>query len=88
MAFLDIEKIINQEEIGSRFKLVHLAGLRAKELNAPTEETTASSVKGNQKVTSKALLDLADNKIIFEEKDEADLEEAIAEPATETEIKA
>ncbi len=75
MSFMDIEKIINKEEIGSRFKLVHLAGLRAKELNTPTEDTVASSAKSIKKVTSKALQDLADEKIVFDELDEEIAEE-------------
>lgn len=67
MAFLDIEKIINQPEIGSRFKLVHLAGLRARELNNPDENTVLSTVKPGEKVTSKALADLVKHRITFEE---------------------
>ena len=67
MAFLDIEKVINTETIGSRFKLVHLAGLRAKELNKPKEETVSPNIKEGEKVTSKALKDIVSNSIIFTE---------------------
>lgn len=80
MAFLDIERIINQDSIGSRFKLVHLAGLRAKELNNPTDETYMSGYKTGQKVTSRALSDIVCGKIAFEEAERRDFrtEEEIA----------
>lgn len=67
MSFLDIEKIINTKSVGSRFKLVHLAGLRAKELNDPNDDTYMTGYKSGQKVTSRALEDLVCNKIVFEE---------------------
>lgn len=67
MAFLDIEKVINRENIGSRFKLVHLAGLRAKELNNPKEDTASPNMKEGVKVTSQALCDLVGNNLIFTE---------------------
>ena len=67
MAFLDIEQSINRENIASRFKLVHLASLRAKELNNPAENTVMPELKPGQKVTSKALAELVNDKIDFEE---------------------
>lgn len=67
MAFLDIEKVINREGIGSRFKLVHLAGLRAKELNKPREDTALQEMKEGEKVTSKALIDIFEKKVAFTE---------------------
>lgn len=67
MAFLDIEKVINRKNIGSRFKLVHLAGLRAKELNNPKEDTANPNMKEGVKVTSQALCDLVGNNVIFTE---------------------
>lgn len=67
MAFLDIEKVINREGIGSRFKLVHLAGLRAKELNKPREDTALQEMKEGEKVTSKALNDIFEKKVSFTE---------------------
>ena len=69
MAFLDIERVINHETIGSRFKLVHLAGLRARELNEPTDETFMTEYKTGQKVTSGALSDIVFSKIVFEDAD-------------------
>ena len=67
MALLDIERVINQDNVGSRFKLVHLAGLRAKELNNPKDDTALPTVKPGDKVTSKALTDLVRHRIKFEE---------------------
>ncbi len=67
MALLDIEKVINQKNIASRFKLVHLAGLRAKELNAPRDNTYIPTSKAKVKVTTRSLTDLIHNKIAFHE---------------------
>lgn len=67
MAFLDIERIINTDNVGSRFKLVYLAGLRAKELNNPDDETYIAGYKNGQKVTSRALEDIVKGRITFEE---------------------
>ena len=71
MAFLDIERVINQKDADSRFKLVHLAALRAKELNDPDENTVLADLKPGEKVTSKALSDIVRNRVKFVEiKDE------------------
>lgn len=70
MAFLDIERVINQPNVDSRFKLVHLAALRAKELNNPDEDTVLSDLKQGEKVTSKALSDIVRNRIKFVEIEE------------------
>lgn len=67
MAFLDIERVINQKNVDSRFKLVHLAALRARELNNPDETTVLSDLKPGEKVTSKALSDIVRNRIKFVE---------------------
>lgn len=67
MAFLDIERVINQKNVDSRFKLVRLASLRAKELNNPDENTILSDLKPGEKVTSKALSDIVHNRIKFVE---------------------
>lgn len=67
MAFLDIERVINQKNVDSRFKLVHLAALRARELNNPDETTVLSDLKPGEKVTSKALTDIVRNRIKFVE---------------------
>lgn len=83
MAFLDIERVINQERVGSRFKLVYLAGLRAKELNNPIETTVLADIKHGDKVTSKALTDIVRNRITFEEIDETEQENAEVSGETE-----
>lgn len=91
MAFLDIENIINQDNIGSRFKLVYLAGMRAKELNAPSASTVLQEVRKGDKVTSKALTDIVKHRVDFSiyseeeasEKDEMNEEEATLEPTNE-----
>lgn len=71
MAFLDIERVINQKDVDSRFKLVHLAALRAKELNDPDENTVLADLKPGEKVTAKALSDIVRNRVKFVEiKDE------------------
>lgn len=75
MAFLDIERVINQPNVDSRFKLVHLAALRAKELNNPDEDTVLSDLKQGEKVTSKALSDIVRNRIKFIELEETESEE-------------
>ncbi len=67
MAFLDIERVINQKNVDSRFKLVHLAALRAKELNNPNEYTVLADLKPGEKVTSKALTDIVRNRVKFVE---------------------
>lgn len=72
MAFLDIERGINQPNVDSRFKLVHLAALRARELNNPDEETVLSDLKQGEKVTSKALSDIVRNRIKFVEMEEVE----------------
>ena len=45
MAFLDIERVINQPDVDSRFKLVHLAAMRARELNNPYGDTFFADLK-------------------------------------------
>ena len=72
MAFLDIERGINQPNVDSRFKLVHLAALRARELNNPDEKTVLSDLKQGEKVTSKALSDIVRNRIKFVEMEEVE----------------
>ena len=67
MGFLDIERVINQKDMDSRFKLVHLAALRARELNNPDENTILADLKPGEKVTSKALTDIVRNRVKFVE---------------------
>ena len=75
MAFLDIERVINQKNVDSRFKLVHLAALRARELNNPDETTVLSDLKPGEKVTSKALTDIVRNRVKFVEIEDTPEEE-------------
>ncbi len=75
MAFLDIERVINQEEMDSRFKLVHLAALRARELNNPDEYTVSADLKQGEKVTSRALADIVRNRVKFVEIDDTVIDE-------------
>lgn len=83
MAFLDIERVINQPNVDSRFKLVHLAALRAKELNNPDEDTVLSDLKQGEKVTSKALSDIVRNRIKFVEIEEENEETGSEETKNE-----
>ncbi len=85
MAFLDIERVINQKEMDSRFKLVHLAALRARELNDPDETTVLADLKQGEKVTSKALADIVRNRIKFVEIYDTEMEEEKEESNTENE---
>jgi|OM-RGC.v1.033109646 DNA-directed RNA polymerase subunit omega len=63
---LDIEKIIKQDNLHSRFKLVHIAGLRARELNAPTEGSAPRQNNDHSKVTTTALDEIIRHQIVFE----------------------
>ena len=83
MAFLDIERVINQKNVDSRFKLVHLAALRAKELNNPDEDTVLSDLKQGEKVTSKALSDIVRNRVKFVEIEENNEDESAEEKSEE-----
>jgi len=70
MPLLDIEQIINQKDLKSRFRLVHLAGLRARELNAPTDETMSSKSDEYYKITTNALNEIINKRVKFEEIDD------------------
>jgi len=62
---LDIEKVIQKEELNSRFKLVHIAGLRARELNSPKEDTVSRQNEDHSKVTTTALDELIRDQVSF-----------------------
>jgi DNA-directed RNA polymerase subunit omega len=62
---LDIEKVIKKEGLNSRFKLVHIAGLRARELNSPKEGTLPRQNEEHSKVTTTALDELIRNQVEF-----------------------
>lgn len=65
MPLLDIEKIIKEDKLNSRFKLVHIAGLRARELNAPKEDTVRRQNDDHSKVTTTALSEIIEKQISF-----------------------
>lgn len=66
MPLLDIEKGVRKEEVRSRFRLVHLAGLRSRELLNPKEDTLPCQEDDYDKYTTKALAEIIDDKIDFE----------------------
>ena len=70
MPLLDIEKILQKPNLKSRFKLVHVAGLRARELNTPNEDTIPKQLHEYNKNTTTALGEVIKGKIDFEEIDE------------------
>ena len=83
MAFLDIERIINQKNVDSRFKLVHLAALRARECVMKTvtaiqenaEDIYAEAVQSNEERAAEeaAFEDESDEERVFEEVSGSDL---------------
>lgn len=70
MPLLDIEKVIQRPNLRSRFKLVHIAGLRARELNSPKEDTVAIQFDEYSKNTTNALCEIITGKIDFEQIEE------------------
>jgi len=69
LPLLDIEQIISKPTLRSRFKLVHVAGLRARELNTPKEDTLSRKSDEYSKNTTNALNELITGKIDFDEQD-------------------
>lgn len=67
MPLLDIEKVIQRPNLKSRFKLVHVAGLRARELNNPKEDTTPIQFDEFSKNTTNALGEIIFKKVDFEQ---------------------
>ena len=67
MPLLDIEKAIKLDNVDSRFRLVNIAGQRARELNAPGEDTTDPQSDTYTKVTTNALSEIIEGTIAFEE---------------------
>ncbi len=65
MPLLDIDKAIGSEEVGSRFRLVNVASKRARELNAPTENTLPQQSTEYSKVTTNALNEIIRHEIAF-----------------------
>lgn len=66
MPLLDIEHVIKKDNVNSRFKLVHIAGLRARELNAPQEDSVRRQNEEHLKVTTTALSEIIEGEITFE----------------------
>ncbi|BAI80887.1 DNA-directed RNA polymerase omega subunit [Deferribacter desulfuricans SSM1] len=72
MAFLNIEKGVNREDVKSRFKLSLVASQRARELYENKEGTVPPQVEGYYKNVTIALAEIIENKITFEEEQEQD----------------
>lgn len=72
MPLLDIEKVIKKDKMNSRFKLVYVAGLRARELNTPKEDTLDRQIDEHSKVTTTALSEVIEGKINYELTQEPD----------------
>lgn len=70
MPLLDIEKVIQKPNLKSRFKLVYVAGLRARELNSPKEDTIERLCDDYSKNTTNALGEIITGKIDFEQTEE------------------
>jgi DNA-directed RNA polymerase subunit omega len=70
MPFLDIEKAIKESNIGSRFRLVHIASQRAREINDNKENTVLPKDPVFSKVTTIALDEIIEHKIDFIEADQ------------------
>jgi len=70
LPLLDIEKIISKPNLKSRFKLVHVAGLRARELNSPKEDTLSKKSDEYSKNTTNALNEIITGKIDFDQQDD------------------
>jgi DNA-directed RNA polymerase subunit omega len=71
MPLLDIEKAIRSDEVGSRFRLVNIAGQRARELNSPKEDTLARQSNEHTKFTTTALEEIIEKKIKFTDERES-----------------
>jgi DNA-directed RNA polymerase subunit omega len=69
LPLLDIEQIISKPNLKSRFKLVHVAGLRARELNTPKEDTLSRKSDEFSKNTTNALNEIITGKIDFDQQD-------------------
>ncbi len=69
MPMLDIEKRIKDEKVKSRFKLVRLASVRAKQLNKMKEDDIPLKTEKYYKVTTNALDEIIEKAIDFEETD-------------------
>ncbi len=66
MPLLDIEKGVRKREIKSRFRLVHVAAMRSRELLNPKEDTLECQESRYIKYTTKALSEIINDKIDFE----------------------
>lgn len=66
---LDIEKRIKDEKVKSRFKLVRLASIRAKQLNRMKDDDIPAKLERYHKVTTNALDEIIEKAVDFEETD-------------------
>ncbi len=62
-----LRKLLKKDKLNSRFKLVHIAGLRARELNTPTDTTVSRRNETHTKVTTTALSEIIEKEIDFEQ---------------------
>ncbi|MCD8491206.1 MAG: DNA-directed RNA polymerase subunit omega [Geovibrio sp.] len=69
MPMLDIEKRIKDEKVKSRFKLVRLASIRAKQLNRMKDDDIPLKLERYHKVTTNALDEIIEKAVDFEETD-------------------
>ena len=79
MPLLDIENVMKKDDLNSRFKLVHIAGLRARELNTAEEGTAPRQNEDHNKVTTTALDEIIRNQIVFERLPDEDEAEQVDE---------
>jgi DNA-directed RNA polymerase subunit K/omega len=61
--FVDIEKIIKREDIRGKFRLNRILSLRARQIIRADEETLPPQVDRGTKPTTKALYELAEDKL-------------------------
>ncbi|MDY6821233.1 MAG: DNA-directed RNA polymerase subunit omega [Deferribacterota bacterium] len=70
MPLIDVEKAINNEKFGSKFKLTHIASLRAREIHNGGEDVVPCQVDMFSKSITKALYELVEGLIDFVEVNE------------------
>ena len=78
MAFQNIEKGIQKENINSRFKLAHVVSSRVRELCEPKEDSLPLQVDKHYKITANVVEEIIEDKVDFtviEEKEDADIQE-------------
>lgn len=66
MLFVDLEKLIKREDIGSKFRLNRILSLRAREIIRASDDTLPPQSANGTKPTTKALYELVEDKIKVE----------------------